>query len=291
MSDSNRDLRERDERIASGDPSPSRDPWVALRRHTPARIALGRVGASLPTAELLEFSMAHARARDAVHLPFDTEALATSLEQVAFSAQCVRSRAVSREEYLRRPDLGRRLHPDCQQSVALHEVAPPRRLTVIVGDGLASLAPARHALPLLLALRAYLTSFNSGTPESCAAHQQNANASDWSLDTIFIATGARVALADEIGAMRGAEAVVIMLGERPGLSAPDSLGIYLTYAPRPGRTDAERNCISNIRDAGLSYEEAAYKLHYLLHQCRLAGFSGVNVRDSSEWPPSRPSLS
>jgi ethanolamine ammonia-lyase small subunit len=247
----------------------SEDGWFGLRRYTPARLALGRVGASLPTREVLAFSMAHAGARDAVHLPFDADALELSLQQAGFSTVQVRSRATHRAEYLRRPDLGRRLHPDCKALLVSAEPAPAHRLTLVIGDGLSSLAPTRHALPLMLELRAQLDPLAAG----------------WQLDSLVIARQARVGLADEIAELRGAEAAVILLGERPGLSSPDSLGIYMTYAPRPGRTDAERNCLSNIREAGLSYAEAAYKLVYLLEQARLAGRSGVAIKDGSEWTP------
>jgi ethanolamine ammonia-lyase small subunit len=250
------------------------DPWIALRRHTSARIALGRVGVSLPTAASLEFAMAHARARDAVQLPLDVEALVLALVEESFSAQSVRSRAGTREEYLRRPDLGRRVAPECLEQLTLHEKAGPKRLTIVLGDGLAALAATRHALPVLTALRAQLTR----------------GSTQWALDMVFVATQARVAIADEIGQVRGAEAVVMMLGERPGLSSPDSLGAYLTYAPRIGRTDAQRNCVSNIRPEGLSYEEAAYKLHYLLERFCLAGVSGVSIRDSSQWERETPLL-
>jgi ethanolamine ammonia-lyase small subunit len=253
----------------TANPSAAVDAWHGLRRYTPARIALGRVGASLPTTEVLAFSMAHARARDAVHLSFDADALASSLDQAGFQTLRARSQAASRPEYLRRPDLGRQLHPGCKGFLRAAETAPAHRLTIVVGDGLSSLAPARHALPLLIELRAQLE-----------------RVSAWSLDSIVIASEARVALADEVGELRGAEAVVMLLGERPGLSSPDSLGIYMTYAPRRGRSDAERNCLSNVRREGLSYAEAAYKLLYLLDQARNVGASGVVIKDSSDWSAS-----
>jgi ethanolamine ammonia-lyase small subunit len=242
---------------------PTQDPWIALRRYTDARIALGRVGASLMTDQVLAFSMAHARARDAVHLALDTGRMAASLEAAGFQTLRAASRATDRAAYLKRPDHGRALAPECRPPLAISGTAPRNRLTVVVADGLSALATIEHALPLLLALRARLTT--------------------WELDAVVIATQARVALADEIGELRGAEAVVILLGERPGLSSPDSLGMYMTYAPRQGRSDSERNCISNVRAAGLSYAEAAYKLHYLLEQARLGGRSGITVKDSSAW--------
>jgi ethanolamine ammonia-lyase small subunit len=227
--------------------------------------------------------MAHARARDAVHLPFNADALEASLQASGFTTVRVRSQAAGRSEYLRRPDLGRRLHPGCRAllrppgpvpaPVSLPSHGPAHRLTVVIGDGLSSLAPSRHALPLLLELRAQLD--RPGSPA-------------WLLDSVVIASEARVALADEVGELRGAEAVAMLLGERPGLSSPDSLGVYLTYAPRRGRSDAERNCLSNVRAGGLSYAEAAYKLLFLLDRARSAGQSGVAIKDDSDWPASQP---
>lgn len=235
---------------------------MALRRYTDARIALGRVGASLPTREILNFDMAHARARDAVQIPLDTTALERQLQGAGFATLHARSRAADRSEYLRRPDLGRQLAPECEGALRTREPVD-RRLTVVVADGLSAFAAARHATPLLTELRGHLTG--------------------WSLDAVIIATQARVALADEIGELRNSEAVAILIGERPGLSSPDSLGIYMTYAPRRGRTDAERNCISNVRPGGLAYGEAAFRLHYLLERARLQGQSGLAVKDLSTW--------
>jgi ethanolamine ammonia-lyase small subunit len=234
--------------------------WLALRRYTDARVALGRVGASLPTREVLDFDMAHARARDAVQIPLDTSALEEQLNKAGFTTLHAHSRAANRSEYLRRPDLGRQLAAECREALRMREPTD-RRLTVVVADGLSAFAAVRHAVPLLAELRGRLTA--------------------WSLDAVIIATQARVALADEVGELRGSEALAILIGERPGLSSPDSLGIYMTYAPRRGRIDAERNCISNIRPGGLHYDEAAFRLHYLLEQARLQGESGVAVKDLS----------
>lgn len=236
------------------------DPWHALSRFTGARIGLGRAGASLPTRALLDFGMDHALARDAIDTPLDTGKLAREFEESGFHIRQAWSRAKDRAEYLHRPDLGKRLDVACINELRTEHKGG--RLTLVVADGLSSLAPALHALPLLRELRPKLDA--------------------WALDEIVIASQARVALGDEIGSLRGAEAIVMLIGERPGLNAADSLGAYLTYKPFVGRTDAERNCVSNIRSAGLSYEEAAYKLAYLLREARLLGSSGVSLKDESD---------
>jgi len=211
--------------------------------------------------------MAHARARDAVQIPLDTSALKRQLQEAGFATLYAHSRAADRSEYLRRPDLGRQLALECVEAMRAREPVD-RRLTVVVADGLSAVAAARHATSLLTELRDRLTG--------------------WSLDAVVIATQARVALADEVGELRGSEALAILIGERPGLSSPDSLGIYMTYAPRRGRTDAERNCISNVRPGGLSYSEAAFRLRYLLEQARLQGQSGIGVKDLSTWADDPP---
>ncbi len=243
------------------------DPWAELRRFTQARIALGSVGASLPTAEVLGFSLAHARARDAVWLPLDAESLAEAFVRAGFAVLHAKSQAKTRLEYLGRPDLGRCLDPQDLPALAEADLRPQHRLTIVVADGLSSMAVTRHALPLVLELQSLLEG--------------------WVIDAVIIATQARVALGDDIGAARQAEAVVVLIGERPGLSSPDSLGIYMTYAPRPGRADSERNCISNVRRDCLSYFDAARKLSQLLTQARLASASGISIKDreSTDPPP------
>jgi ethanolamine ammonia-lyase small subunit len=210
---------------------------------------------------MLDLTMAHARARDAVHTPMQTDQLAREFEDAGFSTRIVWSQAKGRAEYLRRPDLGRRLLPACIEDIQM-SLSSTRRLSFVVADGLSSLAPALHALPLLKLLRPQLT--------------------EWDLDAVVLATQARVALGDEVGSLRGAEAVVVLIGERPGLNASDSLGAYLTYKPYIGRSDAERNCVSNIRPTGLSYEHAAHKLLYLLHAARVLGSTGVQLKDNSD---------
>ena len=243
------------------------DPWAELRRHTPARIALGRAGSSLPTAELLRFNAAHAQARDAVHLPLDTAALATDLAVAGFASLQVRSQASHREQYLRRPDLGRRL--DAASAACLLDTRrelrlQPMDLTIVLADGLSAQAAQQHGLPLLLALRAAL---ELGPALSLAP--------------LVIAEQARVALADEVGALLQTRVVLILLGERPGLSSPDSLGAYLTHAPVVGLNDAMRNCVSNIRPAGLPYAPAAQRIAWLLHESLRRRLSGVALKDGS----------
>lgn len=239
------------------------DPWAALRRHTRARIALGRSGDSLPTSALLDFGLAHALARDAVHLPLDGAALAAALAAAGLPHVAVLSQAAERSLYLRRPDLGRQLAPASRAALekAASEAAAAPDLAFVIADGLSSLAVARHALPLLLACRERLPG--------------------WSVAPVVIAEQARVALGDAIGAALNAGTVVVLIGERPGLSSPDSLGIYLTHHPRPGLTDADRNCISNVRPEGLPYDIAAGKLAYLLDGARRLGRSGIALKDDS----------
>jgi ethanolamine ammonia-lyase small subunit len=235
------------------------DPWTALRRHTAARIALGRAGVSLPTAEWLRFGVAHAMARDAVHLPLDAQRLAGELNGQGFRTAQVDSAAPDRATYLRRPDLGRRLAP---ASATLLPAQAGGELAVMVGDGLSAQAVQQHTVPLLQALRAQLPA--------------------QALGCVAIARQARVALGDEVGALLQARAVLVLIGERPGLSSPDSLGAYLTWAPRPGRSDAERNCVSNIRPAGLGFDEAARKVAWLLGAAQRLGATGVALKDESD---------
>jgi ethanolamine ammonia-lyase small subunit len=238
------------------------DPWAELRRHTPARIGIGRAGTSLPTRELLDFSAAHAQARDAVLLPLDVASLSAELNGESFLCLAAQSQAPNREVYLRRPDLGRRL--DRASVERLQALAPdPVDLAVVLGDGLSAIATQRHALPLLRLLKLELGDTLRWAP-------------------LVIATQARVALADEIGALLQAKAVLMLLGERPGLSSPDSLGAYLTFAPKIGRSDAERNCVSNIRPAGLAPDMAAKRLAWLLREALRRRLSGVGLKDDSE---------
>lgn len=239
------------------------DPWGDLRIHTQARVALGRTGASLPTNEVLRFGYAHALARDAVHLPLDAEALSTQLQADGWPTLQVHSAAPDRASYLLRPDLGRRLSE--ASAAVLAEHADPLRcdLLFVAGDGLSSLAVSRHVAPMLASLRGQMPA-------------------DWRLGPVVIASQARVALGDPIGELLRARLVVMLIGERPGLSSPDSLGLYLTWAPRSGRNDAERNCISNVRPEGLNYDLAARKLIWLCTQALRLQLTGVQLKDRSD---------
>ena len=227
--------------------APTPDPWQKLRRITTARIALGRTGGSLPTRELLDFRLAHARARDAVHAPFDATAFAERLRLLAIEVICVERAATTQLDFLRRPDWGRRLGTSSRARLADHaERHPSCDVAIIISDGLSSLAASEQAPPLLADLIPL------------------AQGSGWNLAPLVVAAHGRVAVQDEIGAILHARLTLMLLGERPGLGAVDSLGAYFTYAPQPGLTDAARNCVSNIRAEGLSPVEAAQKLHGLI---------------------------
>lgn len=241
------------------------DPWTALRGFTPARIALGRAGASQPTAVQLAFGAAHAQARDAVHTALDVAALDAALRDAGFATLHARSRAADRATYLRRPDLGRRLDDASRAALASQPTTPTPELLFVVADGLSALAAMRHAVPLLVAARARLAG--------------------WRIGPVVVAEQARVALGDDCGEALRAGAVAMLLGERPGLSSPDSLGIYLTWAPRVGRTDAERNCISNVRPEGLAIDAAAVTLAGLLAGARRLGATGIALKDESGATP------
>ncbi len=244
------------------EPAPS---WVELAARTPARIALGRSGVSLPTREVLAFGLAHARARDAVHDALDVNRLRVELERQGWPVEVVASRAPNRAAYLARPDWGRRLDEDSDQRLRAAEAARSAvDLLLVLGDGLSASALHVHASPLLQSLRP--------------------NVAKLRVAPLVIATQARVALADELGERFGARMVAILIGERPGLSSPDSLGIYVTAHPRVGRSDAERFCISNIHGAGLSYEQAASQLAQLIAVGLRDGRTGV-TQVSTALPP------
>ena len=229
--------------------------WRKFRRLTRARIGLGRAGDALPTRRLLEFQYAHAQARDAVFARADFAALEAQLQPRA--VLLVRSAAADRAAYLRRPDLGRRLDP---ASAAILPPGPYAAVFVLA-DGLSAGAVQTHAVPLLQAVTARLD--------------------DWAIGPVILAEQARVALGDEIGAAMRAEFAVVLIGERPGLTSPDSLGVYLTHAPRAGLRDSQRNCISNIHAEGLDYGAAADKLAWLMTQARLLRLTGVELKEDA----------
>lgn len=231
----------------------SDDAWSFLRRATAARIALGRTGDSLPTRRVLEFQMAHAQAQDAVHEALDAERLARELAE--FAPFVVTSRAVNRQEYLQRPDLGRLLAEDARRALTrgVYDIS------IVAADGLSARATTDHAPALLHALQPYFR--------------------DLRLASLVIATQARVALGDEIADALGAALVIMLIGERPGLTSADSLGAYLTYAPRPGVTrDAERNCVSNIRPDGLPVEHAARLIASLVSLALTRKLTGIALK-------------
>jgi ethanolamine ammonia-lyase small subunit len=233
-----------------------------LRDLTPARVALGRSGVSLPTKALLEFTLDHARARDAVHAAFDAERLRQGLADLGLEAEQVSSLAPGRNDYLARPDLGRKLDADSKARLTRRRVNP-NAVAIIVGDGLSPAAVNVHAIELLRRLLPLLA-------EDAIE-----------VGPAVVATGARVALGDEIGDVLGVRMTVMLIGERPGLSAADSLGVYLTYAPAVGTTDEKRNCVSNIHRAGLGYEEAAARIGWLIREGLAGELTGVALKDES----------
>jgi ethanolamine ammonia-lyase small subunit len=258
--------------LPKGDQPPRRDaqpaagapgkPILSLRGLTPARIGLERSGASLATRPLLDFSLAHARARDAVHEALDDARLAAAAGALAPPVLVLGSAARDRRTYLLRPDLGHRLGEGAPALLAPH--AGDHDLVVVVADGLSARAVQSHAVPVLAAALPALRD------------------EGWRIAPLVIVHQGRVAIGDAVAAELGAQAVAVLIGERPGLSSPDSMGIYLTWRPGPQTTDADRNCISNIRPAGIPYAEAAFKMAFLLREMRARGFSGVRLKDESE---------
>jgi ethanolamine ammonia-lyase small subunit len=223
----------------------------SLRSFTNARVELGRVGDSVPTTTLLEFRLAHARARDAVHFPMDCVSLRQEFAAHGWDSVVLRSQAGNREEYLLRPDLGRLLSQGSGETLTALALEIP--VVYCVADGLSAAAVQRHAANLLKEL----------DPQS---------------PLVLIEQG-RVAIGDWVGALVKAEVCVLLIGERPGLSSPDSLGVYITYHPKPGRSDADRNCISNIHEQGLSYALAAAKIRYVVNEARRLRLTGVDLKE------------
>jgi ethanolamine ammonia-lyase small subunit len=244
------------------------DTWAGLRRLTAARIGLARTGASLATGPLLDFKFAHARARDAVHDPLDQARLTAELAGFGLPVRTVASAAQDRQTYLMRPDLGRRLAGDAE--TALAKEADRYDIVIVIADGLSARAVQAHARPLLAELLPAL--------RNQAFH----------IAPLVVAQHARVALGDAIATSLGADCAAVLIGERPGLTAPDSMGAYLTWRPRALTTDAERNCVSNIRPEGIGYAEAADKLAYLLAAIRSRQLSGVRLKDEQDALLSRP---
>jgi ethanolamine ammonia-lyase small subunit len=233
---------------------------MTLRDFTLARVGLERAGSSLATNEVLNFQLAHAAARDAVHYRLDPAAMLLECESRGWTALTLRTEVPDRQTYLRRPDLGRQLSKNSKQSLS----PPPDHssdLAVVIADGLSALAVHRHALPLLNSLSPHLAS------------------TGWSLAPLILVEQGRVAIGDEIGQLLHAKLALVLIGERPGLSSPDSLGAYLTWDPHPGRVDAERNCISNIRPEGLGYEEAAARIFFLLTESRSRRLTGIALKE------------
>ena len=239
------------------------DLWQALKDFTPARIALGRAGMSLTTHACLEFQLAHALARDAVNMPLDFEALMQDLSALGFASLTLSSQADNQRHYLQRPDLGRLLSAsalDILSTQTDHAID----VVVVVADGLSSSAISQHALPFLRLLL------------------PNLQAKGLKLSPVCLVKHGRVAIGDAIAEQFAARLCIVLIGERPGLSSPDSMGIYFTYQAKQGvSTDADRNCISNIHNNGLSYQQALHKLLFLVEGAEQLGLSGVNLKDET----------
>ncbi|MBW0148471.1 ethanolamine ammonia-lyase subunit EutC [Marinobacter arenosus] len=245
--------------------------WRRLRRYTDARIGLGRAGISLPTSELLAFQLAHAQARDAVHLPLDVPKLMADLDEANSGGTMgktveLHSEAVDRITYLQRPDLGRQLSAEGRARLQTLATTEPCDLAVVIVDGLSSFGVQNNAAALVKHLVAEL----------------DQDGRNWRLAPLTVVQQGRVAIGDEIGLLLNARMVVVLIGERPGLSSPDSLGVYLTFGPEPGLNDARRNCISNIRPAGLSVEEASRRLLYLIREADRLKLSGIGLKDRTD---------
>jgi len=238
--------------------APQDEPWAELRALTAARVALPRAGASLATAPQLDLRLAHARARDAVHAQLDEARLVEALTPLALPVLAVASAATDRTHYLMRPDLGRRLAGDAEARLAAH-AGSGHDAVFVIADGLSARAVEMHARPLLEAALPRLK--------------------DWRIAPLVVVRQGRVAIGDAIARALRADIAVVLIGERPGLSAPDSMGAYLTFRPTPQTTDAGRNCISNIRPEGLAYADAAVTLTHLLRAIRARQISGVQLKD------------
>jgi ethanolamine ammonia-lyase small subunit len=252
-------------------PSVTLASWESLRRFTDARIALGRAGHSMPTGAHLAFQLAHAQARDAVHLPMDSGGVSSALQAQGLQTLLLRSAALDRASYLRRPDWGRRLDAASQRQLldwrAAASMTKPFDVAFVIADGLSALAVQGQAAPLIACVLPRLAADESHP---------------WTVAPIALVQQGRVAVGDEVAQRLGAQLVVVLIGERPGLSAPDSLGIYITWAPQIGTSDALRNCISNVRPGGLSLSAASDKLCQILLQARSRRVTGVALKDEAE---------
>lgn len=238
----------------------AKDIWESLREFTKARIGLDRTGISVNTQSLLQFRMAHAMAKDAVHAALDVELLKVEMQSLNLEFLAVHSAATDRRTYLQRPDLGRKLD-DLSRALLTEMNVQPSDFVIIIADGLSALAVQQHAFKFI---KIFLQKLDKALLPG----------------PIVIAEQSRVALGDEIGSLMITQLVIMLIGERPGLSSPDSMGIYLTYAPQPGLTDESRNCISNIHGEGLSYELAADKLVFLMTESLRIKLSGVELKEN-----------
>jgi len=238
--------------------------WATrLRTLTPARVGLGRTGVSQQTRNLLDFQQAHALARDAVHARLEAASLAAAIAEITGNEVLrLRSMAADRAVYLQRPDLGRQLDEASRATLAAVQPKVVWDLAVVVADGLSALAVERHVPPLL---REWLPRMEV-----------------WNVAPICVVEQGRVAIGDAIGEALGARLCAVLIGERPGLSSPDSLGAYITWEPRQERTDAERNCISNIRREGLSYAQAEVQLSYYVNEARSRKLTGIALKEESK---------
>lgn len=251
---------------ATDNPLVQLNPWHSLRQYTDARIALGRAGNSLPTQAHLAFQLDHAKARDAVHLPLDYPLLTKRLRSFGLPLLTLASCVDTRQTYLQRPDLGRTL--SAQSITELQQFCEGEKqrydLVIVITEGLSSLAISENIEPMLSALLPVLEQLQLSLAPICIVKQ------------------GRVAIADDVGYHINARLSLILVGERPGLSSPDSLGIYFTYQPEPGCPDSKRNCLSNIRKRGMSYQQASERLRYLLTEADRRGYSGVELKDETE---------
>lgn len=244
-----------------GNNKESPDVYAALKKFTPARIGLGRTGISLPAKDMLQFKMDHAHARDAVFSLLDADALLRQLQSFSLPVYVLKSKAADKHIYLKRPDLGRRLHQD-----SMNQLNSPAGIQYdvcfTVTDGLSATAIHNHCLPLLNLLIPLFKQAKFTIAPVCLVHQ------------------GRVAIADETAFLLKAKLSLLLIGERPGLSAHDSLGVYITYNPKPGLTDEKRNCVSNIRPEGLQYQHAAYKIFYLVKEALRLQLTGVGLKEN-----------